>query len=344
MNIITAQLVRLALAAMKPRPCLDVYPGDWLRDDIAGCSIAANGFWFRSMFIMHGAKPYGHLVDGNGNPLEDREIVRRVGLKNLHEFRALLEEITAKGIPGKSGDEAYLQTISLEHAAIEVGGVEWHLDLSPLSVATSGVIYSRRMLRDRRLAVIRFFVSPKGQILIRQNPDLTTQTSRSRARAGAEEEDEIGSLSQSTKSLEGGQREGSRPMSETLAITARLMPLFEASALRDKPPEGIVHAWIRDRGYDEALIRETLTDCEAQYAGKGWRYFEQILATRHADPSQRPAGRTRRPTALKGENGNGSGASKPRPDFGHKDGNEILRQRREQREREALQALQKPPS
>jgi hypothetical protein len=47
-HTLSADIVRAALAMLKPRPSVEMYPGDWLRDPISGCSLAANGFWWRA--------------------------------------------------------------------------------------------------------------------------------------------------------------------------------------------------------------------------------------------------------------------------------------------------------
>ena len=38
---------------MAKLPYIQLYPGDWLRDSVAGCSLAAQGLWLRMMFVMH---------------------------------------------------------------------------------------------------------------------------------------------------------------------------------------------------------------------------------------------------------------------------------------------------
>lgn len=194
-TILCADVVRAALAQMKPRPSVEMYPGDWLRDPISGCSLAANGFWWRATMAMHDAKPYGHLVAANGRPLTEQQIVQRCGCKNVNELRKVVEEIESVGVPGRTGDADYQKI--MDQSPIEMMGGLWKLDLSPLAIEHSDVIYSRRMVKDRILSVIRFFVSPKGQSLIPSlSGPLTTQTPEfdrdARARS-AEDEDEVDS-------------------------------------------------------------------------------------------------------------------------------------------------------
>lgn len=89
-------------------PAFQFYPGDWLRDNVAGCSLAAQGLWLRMMIVAHDSEPYGHL------PYSDAMIARRCGC-SLEEYETLTAELFAAGVPSRT---------------------------------TDGVIYSRRMVRD----------------------------------------------------------------------------------------------------------------------------------------------------------------------------------------------------
>lgn len=84
------------------------------------------------------------------------------------------------------------------------------------------------------------------------------------------------------------------------AAVERASFLLDNSALRTKPSLQIVTAWLSE-GFTEELIRETLGDCEPDYAGKGYQYLESILTTRRDNPNQRPGQRRAR-----GANGNGT--------------------------------------
>lgn len=100
------------------RPSFQFYPGDWLRDSVSGCSLAAQGLWLRIMVIMHDAEPYGHLVE-NGQPIPDEAVSRRCGCA-VNEYRRLLAELDRAGVPSRTDD---------------------------------GAIYSRRMTRDEETRV-----------------------------------------------------------------------------------------------------------------------------------------------------------------------------------------------
>ena len=94
-------------------PAIQFYVGDWLRDPISGCSLEAQGLWLRIMFIMHDNEDYGRLTV-NGKPMPSQLLARRCG-SPLDEFERVFKELDDAGVPSR--DE-------------------------------SGVIYSRRMVRD----------------------------------------------------------------------------------------------------------------------------------------------------------------------------------------------------
>jgi len=96
-------------------PAIQFYPGDWLRDDVAGCSLAAQGLWLRMLFLMHDSERYGYLSK-NGLPIPLESIARRCGC-SLVEFEPLLAELDRAGVPSRTSE---------------------------------GTIFSRRMVKDAR--------------------------------------------------------------------------------------------------------------------------------------------------------------------------------------------------
>jgi hypothetical protein len=107
-------------------PAIHLYPGDWLRDGISGCSLAAQGLWLRMMFVAHDAPKYGHIFATD--LLESKaSIARRCGA-TVDEFDALFAELSAAGVP------------SVE----------------------DGFVVSRRMVRDGKLREIRAKAGRKG--------------------------------------------------------------------------------------------------------------------------------------------------------------------------------------
>ncbi|MES2524053.1 MAG: hypothetical protein V4617_15205 [Gemmatimonadota bacterium] len=99
------------------RPAYQFYPSDW-RNDIAlkSCSIGARGLWQELMNTMHFCTPYGHLVL-NGAPMTDEESALHANVP-VKEYQRHLAELERKGI---------------------------------FSRTDTGVIYSRRMVRDEEL-------------------------------------------------------------------------------------------------------------------------------------------------------------------------------------------------
>ena len=97
-------------------PWVKFYPSDWLVDAIAGCSLAAQGLWLRLLFVMHDAIPYGRLA-AEGKPIPDEALSRRTGCESVEQFRGLLAELFAAGVPGRGAD---------------------------------GIVFSRRMVRDQQ--------------------------------------------------------------------------------------------------------------------------------------------------------------------------------------------------
>ncbi len=83
-------------------PCIYIYPGDWLRDDVAGCSLAAQGLWLRMMFIMHDSDRYGYLSK-NGTPIPPGNVASRCGIP-VEQYVSLLAELDAVSVPRRTPD------------------------------------------------------------------------------------------------------------------------------------------------------------------------------------------------------------------------------------------------
>lgn len=97
-------------------PAIQFYPGDWLRDPVAGCSLQAQGLWLRMMFLMHDSDRYGYL-SCNGVAIPSEAITRRCSCDSLRQYTTLLAELSAAGVPSKT---------------------------------TDGIIFSRRMVKDAK--------------------------------------------------------------------------------------------------------------------------------------------------------------------------------------------------
>jgi len=81
---------------MAKRPSFQFYPGDWLRDGVAGCSLTSQGLWLRMMFVMHDSENYGEACIG-GAPMTDEAIARRCGT-TLKTYRKCLQELDNAGV------------------------------------------------------------------------------------------------------------------------------------------------------------------------------------------------------------------------------------------------------
>lgn len=98
---------------MAKLPSFTFYPGDWLRNDVAGCSLEAQGLWLRMMIVMHDAEVYGELSVG-GYPMPDEFVAKKCGISRT-KYRKFLKELE---------------------------------DFSVINREKTGVIYSGRMRRD----------------------------------------------------------------------------------------------------------------------------------------------------------------------------------------------------
>jgi hypothetical protein len=94
-------------------PAILLYDGDWIKDGVAGCSLAAQGLWLRMIFIGHNSERYGYL-QVNGAPIPSESIARRCGC-TLSEYEAYLAELELNGVPNRTPE---------------------------------GIIYSRRLVKD----------------------------------------------------------------------------------------------------------------------------------------------------------------------------------------------------
>lgn len=107
-------------------PSIHLYPGDWLRDSVSGCSLAAQGLWLRMMFVAHDAPNYGEIF-ARGLLAAESQIARRCGC-SVEDFSVLFEELIQAGVPAFRGD----------------------------------IVYSRRMVRDASLRAVRVKSGRKG--------------------------------------------------------------------------------------------------------------------------------------------------------------------------------------
>lgn len=92
------------------------WPQDWQSDPgLRSCSMAARGLWIECIAIMHRGEPYGHLAVNGAAPSAKR-LASMVG-STEREVARLIEELRGAGV---------------------------------FSITETGVIFSRRMVRDAR--------------------------------------------------------------------------------------------------------------------------------------------------------------------------------------------------
>jgi hypothetical protein len=92
------------------------WPQDWEADEcLKVCSLAARGLWAAMICLMHKADPYGHLLV-NGKAPDAKRLAAVIGAATEREVAALLNELEGEGV---------------------------------FSRTDKGVIYSRRMVRDK---------------------------------------------------------------------------------------------------------------------------------------------------------------------------------------------------
>lgn len=133
-------------------PAIHLYPGDWLRDGISGCSLAAQGLWLRMMFVAHDAPNYGEMFASDLLPAK-AAIARRCGC-SVEEFDALFLELLEAEIP------------SVEN----------------------GIVVSRRMVRDGKLRAVRAKAGRKGG---KQNGKQSRSKTKANGEAKREQNTEI---------------------------------------------------------------------------------------------------------------------------------------------------------
>lgn len=83
-------------------PAFQFYPGDWIRDSISGCSLAAQGLWLRMLIVMHDAERRGYL-SMNGSPIHPGSIAQRCGC-TPEQYETLLDELSRASVPRRTSD------------------------------------------------------------------------------------------------------------------------------------------------------------------------------------------------------------------------------------------------
>lgn len=81
---------------MARAPAFQFYPGDWLRNDVSGCSLEAQGLWLRMMIVMHDAQIYGQLILNNA-PMSPEFVAKKVGI-SPKKYVNLVKELEFAGV------------------------------------------------------------------------------------------------------------------------------------------------------------------------------------------------------------------------------------------------------
>jgi hypothetical protein len=298
--VISAEVIRQIIAEMR-LPALSMYGGDWLRDPVSGCSIAAQGLWFRLLLAMHDAKPYGHLVGNNGKALGESAVARSCGVSpdQLRRLRAELEEV---GVPGRTGDRDYDFIFKGE-----INGEE--IDLSPLRIDTQNVIYSRRLIKDQRLRVIRrlalIYGRPKSGRLTGQTDG---QNAERDARGRAANDNENESTSPKNDTGDSRARDLTPQQQAVKDIEDALQEHTHGFAI---PDPARVAKEIKTYGVDHIVAAIAAEGPRGQLDGRNWSYLHQILESRKRRPYVITGGSTG--SNRRAETGGGAGGTDAPP-------------------------------
>lgn len=84
-------------------PAIMLYPGDWLQDEIARCSLGAQGLMLRLMFLAHGSTRYGYLVNADGSAIPLGSIAQVCGC-TPEQCQSLLDELDSVGKLNRTAD------------------------------------------------------------------------------------------------------------------------------------------------------------------------------------------------------------------------------------------------
>lgn len=89
--------------AQQKLPAIQFYPGDWLKDNVSGCSLQAQGLWLRMLFLAHESDRRGYL-SVNGKPMHPEFIARKCGCDSTDQYLTLLNELFDAGVPSQQPD------------------------------------------------------------------------------------------------------------------------------------------------------------------------------------------------------------------------------------------------
>jgi len=80
----------------KSLPWFKLNCSEWIRSNLSGCSLAAQGLYLRMMIVAHDSKRLGYLIENN-EPMKPERISRRCG-STPEEYAALFSELDLTGL------------------------------------------------------------------------------------------------------------------------------------------------------------------------------------------------------------------------------------------------------
>lgn len=231
---------------MSANPWMKFYPSDWRSDQaLRVCSLAARGLWIEMLCVMHTAIPYGHLLI-NGSPVSDTQLAMLAGIPS-EQVAALVGELETAGV---------------------------------FSRTSKGVIYSRRMTRDEKKAVLARKNGKAGgnPNLCKtkpnpppdnppDNPHVNGEDKAQRPEARSQKEERGGG------SAGAGAREVAARVAELtrLPMTGRNVATVEAWLAADYHPERDIYAAV-------AAVMDTAKEPIGSF-----KYFTQPIDRHHTD-------------------------------------------------------------
>lgn len=133
---------------MAKLPSFQFYPGDWMKDPkLRSVSSGARGLWIDMLCMMFESDPRGYLQTATAQPLSTVQIARMTGNCSLDDAEEWLAELENSGV---------------------------------LSRTQTGVIYSRRLVRDEHIRSVRSEAGLKGSVFGSRGgrPKITAKTAK----------------------------------------------------------------------------------------------------------------------------------------------------------------------
>lgn len=109
---------------MADLPYVKTLAGDYLQRPVAGCSLAAQGLWFRLRLVMHSTEKRGWLSQNGGQPMSVDAAARRCGC-SVDEYKRLVGELRGAGVmcwrDGTMGDPEIVEEERIKDIRAQAG-------------------------------------------------------------------------------------------------------------------------------------------------------------------------------------------------------------------------------